>query len=150
MTTLSDPAFVDTNVLVYAADESAAFHGACQHLLDRAADGALQLVLSPQILSEFVAVVTNPNVMPRPLSPDDAYAHAEQLGSICRVVTPMPAVVQRWISLLRQTGISGKRVHDMLHVATMLESGIEQIYTYDSGFVSVPGITVLDPKDAAQ
>ncbi len=38
-----------------------------------------------------------------------------------------------------------KRVHDVMHAATMLENGIARIYAFDSGFLKVPGITVLRP-----
>lgn len=47
MTTPSDLAFVDTNVLVYAADSSAVFHEASKNLIERAADGRLELAVSP-------------------------------------------------------------------------------------------------------
>ena len=145
MTTASETAFVDTNVLIYAADQSAAFHSACRALLERGLEGKERLVLSPQILSEFISVVTNPSAMPNPLAPPDAYTHAEALAKGFELIVPSQGVFDRALDLLRKTGISGKRTHDVMHAATMLENGVTRIYTLDSGFSKIPGITVLKP-----
>jgi uncharacterized protein len=145
MTTASDATFVDTNILVYAADQSAAFHSVCRALLDRGLLGQERLVLSPQVLSEFISVVTNSNVTPSPLSSANAYAHAEVLAKSFELIVPSLQVFDRALDLLRKTGIAGKRVHDVMHAATMLENGITRIYTFDSGFSKIPGITVSRP-----
>lgn len=107
MTTASDAAFLDTNILIYAADRSAAHFAACRALLDRGLAGQERLVLSPQILSEFLAVVTNPNVMPTPLDPADAYDYTEVIAKGLELIVPTPQVFERALVLLRQTGISG-------------------------------------------
>lgn len=145
MTTASDAAFLDTNILIYAADQSAAHFSACRALLDRGLAGQERLVLSPQILSEFLAVVTNPNVMPTPLGPADAQDYAEVIAKGLELIVPTPQVFERALVLLRQTGISGKRSHDVMHAATMLENGVTRIYTFDTGFANIPGLTVLQP-----
>jgi predicted nucleic acid-binding protein len=132
MTTQSEAALLDTNVLVYAADSSAAHHLACMALLERGSEGAVELVLTPQILAEFIAVVTNPK-SPAPLRREEALAHVEELAGTFAMITPTPRVFDRFAALLQDTGASGKRVHDVLHAATMLESGVTRIYTYDSG-----------------
>jgi predicted nucleic acid-binding protein len=87
MATSSEVAFLDTNVLVYATDESADHHAACRDLCARGASGSEHLCLSPQILSEFMSVVTNPNILPRPLSARDARIHAEMLAASFTIIT---------------------------------------------------------------
>ncbi|HEX6899801.1 MAG TPA: PIN domain-containing protein [Thermoanaerobaculia bacterium] len=70
------PAFVDTNILVYAEDRDAGGkHTIARDLvadLWRSGDG----VLSIQVLQEFFVNVTRK--VPRPLTPDDALAIVEQ------------------------------------------------------------------------
>lgn len=70
------PAFVDANILVYAEDRDAGSkHTVARELvagLWRSGDG----VLSIQVLQEFFVTVTRK--MPRPLSPDEAFAIVEQ------------------------------------------------------------------------
>jgi predicted nucleic acid-binding protein len=150
MTTLSEAFFVDTNVLVYAADSSTTCHEACKRLLERAASGQLELVVSTRILAEFIVVMGNPNVFPNPVSKEDLFAHVDALRSACRVIGTTAAVADRFMQLLRDSGISGKRAHDVLHAATMLENGITRVYTYDNGFSGIPGIVVLTPGAAPE
>ncbi|MDQ2642650.1 MAG: type II toxin-antitoxin system VapC family toxin [Myxococcota bacterium] len=144
MTTPSDAALLDTNILVYAADSSAAHHSSCLSLLERGDAGQFSFVLTPQILAEFIAVVTNPNGL-SPIPREDAYLHVEELARTFPILVPTPQVVDRFLELLRATKVSGKRSHDVLHAATMLENGVSRIYTYDRGFTAIPGITVLTP-----
>lgn len=48
----ADPAFVDTNVLVYASQTQSAFHGRATAALDRARQEQRELWISRQILRE--------------------------------------------------------------------------------------------------
>jgi toxin-antitoxin system PIN domain toxin len=145
MATTLEIAFVDTNVLVYAADESAVHHLKCAKLLERGLDGELTLCLSPQILAEFVSVASNPNLLPHPLSAEEARNHAEALVDAFRVVVANEGVTRRFLELLRVTGAGGKRVHDILHAATMLENGIQTVFTFDAGFTRIPGVEARTP-----
>ncbi len=145
MATTSEIAFVDTNVLVYGTDISSVHHVACRRLCEEGLGDERALCVSPQILAEFISVVTNQNVLPHPMTIEDARAHAEDLASSFRIIVATHGVTERFFKLLQTTGASGKRVHDILHVATMLESGIRTIYTYDAGFTRVPGILAVKP-----
>ena len=53
---VSDLAVLDTNGLVYAADESSEFHEASRVIRDRE---AITLAITPQILMEFYAIITD-------------------------------------------------------------------------------------------
>jgi toxin-antitoxin system PIN domain toxin len=145
MPTKSDGAFLDTNILIYATDSSSDLHAPCRELCSRAAQGDALLFVSPQILSEFVAVVTNPSLVTNTMSPRDAYAQAEAFTKDFDIIVPSKQIFSRVLSLLRETGVSGKRVHDVMHAATMLENGVTRIYTYDTGFRRIPQVTVETP-----
>jgi len=56
----ADPAFVDTNVLVYASQTQSAFHDKATAVLDRARREQKELWISRQILREYLATVTRP------------------------------------------------------------------------------------------
>jgi predicted nucleic acid-binding protein len=60
MTISPDLAMVDTNVLVYAYFEDTPQYPAAFPLLDRAQEADAALCVSPQVLAEFYAVITNP------------------------------------------------------------------------------------------
>jgi predicted nucleic acid-binding protein len=74
----SDLALVDTNVLVYAADTTAAFHEPSKQLRDRGMRGELPLAISPQVLLEFFAVVTSSRRVVHPRSPEEAREEIEK------------------------------------------------------------------------
>lgn len=146
MPTMSEVAFVNTNVLVYATDESSLHHASCLALCERGINDELALCVSAQILAEFISVATNPNAMPHPLSVEQARSHAESLSEGLRVIVTTEGVTARFFKLLRATGANGKRAHDILHAATMLENGIRTIYTFDVGFTRIPEIVVRTPN----
>ena len=60
MTTWPDDlALVDTNIFVYALYDEEAYHEACTILLLQAGDGQVQLALTPQVMAELYATITN-------------------------------------------------------------------------------------------
>jgi len=76
--TTSEMSFIDTNVLVYAADLSSPFHGRSVNLRQKGLSGDIALSLSPQILSELFAVLTHPKKVNNPLSQQEALAEIEK------------------------------------------------------------------------
>jgi predicted nucleic acid-binding protein len=76
--TISDPILLDTNILVYAADASSPFHNPSRDLRDRGIEGEVSICVTPQVLSEFFAVVTNPRRVQSSRSPDGAMAEVEK------------------------------------------------------------------------
>jgi predicted nucleic acid-binding protein len=61
MTTSPDArATLDTNVLVYSVYADSEHHRAARFLVDQTKRHAAALCLTPQVLAEFYAVVTNP------------------------------------------------------------------------------------------
>jgi predicted nucleic acid-binding protein len=73
MTTSSDArAALDTNVLVYSVYADAEHHRAARFLVDQAQSQDAALCLTPQVLAEFYAVVTNPRRVTEPKPPEVA------------------------------------------------------------------------------
>lgn len=123
-------------------------HGAARHLRDQAVLGQINACITPQVLCEFYAVMTNPRRVNRPLSHEHAgrevavYLQAEPLG----LIIPGHAAVQRLWALARKYGITGLRIHDLFLVATMLEHDVETIYTENvSDFQSFTEIKTVNP-----
>jgi predicted nucleic acid-binding protein len=63
---------VDTNVLIYAADTSAAEHSRCRSLVDRWRQRGGAWYLTWGICYEFLRVVTHPRVFRRPWTAGEA------------------------------------------------------------------------------
>ena len=146
----SDPhALVDTNVLVYAADTTSAFHESARQLRDRGFRGELSLVVTPQVLLEFFAVMTNPRRVTNPRSPQEAreemakYVQATSIGKIY----PPADVMARILGLLADhPEVRRQEIFDLALVATMLSNGVTRLYTYNQQhFTRFPEIEVLAP-----
>ena len=70
---------VDTNVLVYAADESSNFHGPCWRLLEKWRIEASAWYLTWPIIYEFLRVTTHPRVFRKPWLLGSAWHFVEAL-----------------------------------------------------------------------
>jgi predicted nucleic acid-binding protein len=76
--TTSEIGLLDTNVLVYAADETSPFHEASRNLIDKGLRGEISLCIFPQIFYEFFAIVTDPKRVRNPRSQHEAVSEIEK------------------------------------------------------------------------
>ena len=139
---------VDTNVLVYAADERAPEHERCRSLVEewRVRSGAWYL--SWGICYEFLRVVTHPRVFRKPWTARaangflDALRESPGLGILVagerhgRVL----AEVLESVPLL-----SGNLMHDVETAVLMREHGVRRICTRDTDFHRFPFLEPIDP-----
>lgn len=140
------PAFVDTNILVYAFDSTdPARHGVAAQLLSRLMDED-RLRLSTQVLQEFYVTMTR---KPRPpWSPDRALAQLEDFAAWPVVLADLP-LVREAVLLSRDAVLS---FWDALVLAAAARSGASILYTEDlnDGQV-VGGVRVVNPfRDGAE
>lgn len=121
---MSDRAFLDTNVLVYAVDESEPEkRDAARRLLASTDHG--EFVLSAQILSEFYVVATRR--LAQPMAEDVAATAVDQL-SLLPVVPIDPALVKNAIELSRSSQVS---YWDGLILAAAARGGCRRLLTED-------------------
>jgi predicted nucleic acid-binding protein len=86
MSTSDNRALVDTNVPVYAADTASAFHEPSRQLRDRGFRGEVALVVTPQVLMEFFAVITSARRVTTPRSPEEARAEVEKYARAANIL----------------------------------------------------------------
>ena len=138
-------ALVDTNVLVYAVDDGAPQHSAAKAFYDRAVAGDVALCVSPQILFEYVSVVTNAKRVMVPSTADEAWADVEAFVAAFQVIVPAPGYLDRVRAIAKNLRIGGAHVFDLVHAQTALDNGVSEVYTYDQGFPVLPGIVIKTP-----
>jgi toxin-antitoxin system PIN domain toxin len=142
---------VDTNVLVYAADESAPEHERCHALLEnwRRRSGAWYLTWG--ICYEFLRVVTHSRVLRHPWTMDDgvrflaALLESPSLGLLAP--TDRHSLVLADV-VADVPGIAGNLVHDTHTAVLMREHGIRRICTRDTDFHRFPFLEPIDPLRA--
>jgi predicted nucleic acid-binding protein len=130
--------FIDTAVLMYAAGAEHPLREPCRRVLDRVADGELDAVTSVEVVQEvlhrFVAI----------RRPELGVALAQQTLDLFAPVLPVThAVMRRMPELVGAYPSLAAR--DLLHAATCLEEGIDEIISPDRGFDLVNGIRRIAP-----
>ncbi|MEW6279615.1 MAG: TA system VapC family ribonuclease toxin [Candidatus Eremiobacterota bacterium] len=123
---------MDSNVLVYGLDTAAPLHDACSRFRDRAARGEVRAWLTPSVLHEFFAVVTDSRRVSRPLDTEQACQQMEAYRRCFRIVSPGEGFLPLLVGLLRRYRIRRQDIFDATLVATMVEHGATTLYTADS------------------
>ncbi|MBZ5623633.1 MAG: PIN domain-containing protein [Acidobacteriia bacterium] len=121
---MSDPEFLDTNVLVYAYDPSdSRKQRIAQDLVRRALTGGI--LVSTQVLAEFAATLLHK--MTPAARPRDVTAVLDALGPI-RVILPDADVVRRAVQVRAEYGV---HFYDGMIVAAAERGGCGRIWSED-------------------
>lgn len=139
---------VDTNVLVYAADEDSPFHAACRDWLERQRGLADAWYTTWAILYEFLRVTTHPRVMRRPWSSQTAWDFIAALLASPGLAVLVPT--QRHTEIAAQViaeipHLAGNLFHDAHTAVLMREHGLRRIVTRDTDFHRFPFLEAIDP-----
>jgi uncharacterized protein len=139
---------VDTNVLIYAADQRSFGHESCRKLLSEWRSQTEPWYLTWGIIYEFLRVSTHPRVFSKPLPLRNAWAFLDAV-----LASPVAGVLQetqRHEDLLKEVAaevpdIVGNLVFNAHTAVVMREHGIRRIYTHDADFHRFPFLEVVDP-----
>ncbi len=146
--TSSEPYLLDTNVLVYAVDQASSHHIAASSLANKGFNGDIPVCVSPQILSEFFATLTNPKVVSTTREQSEVVSEMRKYFVSKRIlkIYPTSETLRVMLELLEKYPVSRQDVYDLQLVATMLSNGVTKICTYDANdFRKYKGIEVLTP-----
>ena len=138
----------DTNILIYAADESSPFHRQCRRLISREREDPSPAYLSWNICYEFLRVTTHERAPVTPWQPDRAWAFLSALldspGFQLLTATGRHAeILGRTLEELPD--LRGNICHDLHTAVLMRENGVSRICTRDTDFHRFPFLTVIDP-----
>lgn len=123
--------FVDTNVLVYAAVAEASRHESCLHFLRHHSETGGSLVVSRQVLREFMAVMTRPQTSIVPIHIENILWWVRMFQETMAVCDDDLSVGTRLLQLCSEVPLGGKQIHDANIVATMLAFGVKRLVTYN-------------------
>lgn len=146
--TTSNTFLLDTNILVYAADQSSPFYKDSLLLRERGLKGELSLCICPQTLTEFFAIITDSKRVSKPRTQKEALGEVKKYLSSKNIlmIYPGPEIIEIMIDLLKRHKITKQKIFDLQLVATMLSNGVNQIYTYNKkDFLKFKEIKVFNP-----
>ncbi|MEX2284645.1 MAG: TA system VapC family ribonuclease toxin [Gemmatimonadota bacterium] len=139
---------VDTNVLIYAANQDAPEHLRCRELVEQWRVGRKRWYTTWAVLYEFLRVVTHPRVFPRPWEIAPALEFVE--GVLASPSHRVLVETERHASIAREVmrqvpGLAGNLLHDYHTAVLMREHGVSKVCTRDSDFRRFPFVEVIDP-----
>jgi toxin-antitoxin system PIN domain toxin len=139
--------FVDTNVLVYATQTTSPFHDRARDGLERSGRSEDRLCLSRQILREYLATITRPQLLARPVRMTDALADLSRFEASFVLLEDGPEIGLQLVQLCRTVPLAGRQVHDANIVATMLAHGETRLLTVNrKDFTRFePSIEIVEP-----
>lgn len=139
---------LDTSFLVAAELVEHAAHGATKaRLADLIAKGD-RFALAPQVLSEFLHVVTDARRLEHPLEMDEARRIAARWWTAREVeqVFPSDEAVRQFLAWLGQYGLGRKRLLDTLLAATYRQAGVHSLLTLNArDFAVLGGFSCMTP-----
>lgn len=137
---------VDTNVLLYALDESAVQHVPAHRWLSRALRGRETVGFAWIVLVAFMRLSTHPTIQANPLTCDQALDVID--GWLARpnavVVAPGRLHLRSMRTLLSPAGAAGNLANDA-HLAALAEEHKATVVTYDNDFARFSGVTWRTP-----
>ena len=139
---------VDTNVLLYAADESSEFHAPCRRVLERLRSGPVPWFLTWGIVFEFVRLASDPRVYHRRWSAPEAHAFLEALlrSPSVRLLIPTARHAEILASSIADVPeAQGTLLRDLHTADLMREHGVGRIVTRDRGFHRFAFLDIVDP-----
>lgn len=151
MTTSSPSvALLDTNILVYNADASSGeLHLRSKSLIERGLKGELSLCVTPQVISEFFAIITDSRRVKKPISPKEAIEEIEKYlrSQNIQKIYADSSFFPQMLALLRKYETTRQDIFDLQLAATMLCNNVRKIYTYNQDdFTKFEEIEVLSPS----
>jgi predicted nucleic acid-binding protein len=143
---------LDTGFLVAAEVTEHAANTNARAILARLLSAGDLIAVAPQVLAEFIHIVTDARRFTRPLDITAAWRIAEQWWTASDVVRVFPDdwATRQFLAWLTQFALGRKRLLDTLLAATYRQAGIPSLLTTNPADFHVFGaFTCITPKSAA-
>ncbi len=136
---------VDTNLLVYAVDETSPFHETARGWLEGQLNGPTGVGLPWQALNGFARLVSNPRVCPMPMPVHEAWAQVEEWLSLDVTFTPEPTQRHREILASLMPEVTRADLIPDAHLAALAMQYGLVLCSSDSDFDRFPGLSWKNP-----
>lgn len=131
----------DANVLLYAVNSDAPYHGPARSWLDAALNGLEAVAFPWAVLLAFLRLATNPAVFPHPLDPDRAIAQLREWLRQPAATVAEPGVrhLEILAGFLAESGAAGNLVSDA-HLAALAIEHDAELVSFDRDFARFAGL----------
>jgi len=139
---------IDTNILIYATDRKNKFYKKAKKVIGDVLEGSIKGCIAYQNLYEFIAVVTDPKRVNRPLTLKRAVAVVKKYREATNIkkVYPLETNLDNFLKLISDYKVSKQDIFDLVLIATMRDNEINGIYTTeDKTFKKFNFLQVINP-----
>jgi predicted nucleic acid-binding protein len=139
---------LDTNILVHAYNKSSPHQSKARNILEKAMKGEIEVCLSPQVLYEFFAVLTNAKRVEHPVSSSEAADLCIDLWECTEIEKLNPSGIAPFevFKFAKKLKLSRAEIFDCSLAVTAKENNVETIYTQNIvDFKNYKFIKVQDP-----
>jgi predicted nucleic acid-binding protein len=138
--------FVDTNILIYSTSGVSPWRVQAIQMLETVRQSGVEIILSTQILREYLATATRLNAQGIGLPLVDILANLQTFQTQFRIVEDNQAVFNTLTILAQNFQMAGRQVYDANIVATMQAYGITHLLTHNTAdFIRYSGIITVVP-----
>jgi uncharacterized protein len=140
----------DTNLLIYAYDDSSAHHKAARIWWEQVLSGSEPVGIPWIVVLAFVRLTTHPTLNANPMTPSQSEKSVRTWLSIqqVRLLHTTYRTIDLFFNLIQQVKIGGNLTTDAIIAALSLEHG-GTIYSSDLDFNRFPGVTWVNPINKA-
>ena len=139
---------IDANILIYAANRGdRQHHQQAICFLNKQLNDPELLFLTWITLMAYQRIVTNSNVFPHPLTPQEAWSNIEDLLALpqIRIIGEDESFAHHYLQTTSEFPVRGNLVSDA-HLASILrQHGVKTIYSADSDFRKFSFLKVINP-----
>ena len=140
---------IDTDVLISWLIEVSPRHGDARRLIEaEVQERRVSIALTPQVVHEFLHIVTDPRRFKVPLTMPEAVERIWEIWDSEEVVRvlPTPEVLPRTLELLLNHKLGRKRILDTALAATLEFAGVHRLATFNPGdFKIFEFLELVDP-----
>ncbi len=125
--------FVDTNVLVYAANASSPFHAVARRKLQVYADTGSEIWVNRQVFREYLVVMSR---LMQDAGKYDSFALGKDIRRFeqqFQVAEESELVTKELLTLIEKYEVKGKAIHDCNLIAVMKTYGLNELLTQNTG-----------------
>jgi len=139
----------DLNVCLYALNAESIRHSDAKETLEEALNEDEPVAFAWVVLLGFLRIATNPRILPKPLSPQQAFAVVDGwLGcSSAIILQPGPEHWRVLKELLEESGTAANLTTDAHLAALAIENGAKLI-SFDTDFARFKRLKWIQPKSS--
>ena len=136
----------DINLLLYAYDSGAPYHGSSSRWWEDLINGSDRVGVPWVVSTGFLRVITHPSVLARPASPPEAVDYVREWFRYPHVtpLDPGPDHMTHLRRNLAAAGVGGNLVADA-HIAAIAMEYQAEVHSNDTDFSRFPGLLWRNP-----